>query len=76
MWFMVLTARYESNPKAIVWNSSEKLMSVKIHALKKASVAKLFKHIENKSESARSIFAALKNCIMLNVSLTKTEQNN
>ena len=42
MWFIVLTARYESNPKAIVWNSSEKLMSVKIHALKKASVAKLY----------------------------------
>ena len=54
----------------------KKFMSVKIHALKKASVAKLFKHIENKNESARSIFAALKNCIILNVSLTKTEQNN
>ena len=35
----------------------------------------LVKHIENKNQSARSNFAALKNCIMLNVSLIKTEQN-
>ena len=28
----------------------------------------LAKHIENKNQSARSNFAALKNCIMLNVS--------
>ena len=28
-----------------------------------------------KIQSARNSFAALKNCIMLNVSLTKTEQN-
>ena len=76
MWFMILTASYESNPKAIVWNGSEKFMSVKVHILKKTSVAKLFKHIENKNWSARSTFAALKNRTMLNVSLTETEQNN
>ena len=34
-----------------------------------------FKHIKNKNQSSRSSFVALKNCIMLNVSLTKTEQN-
>ena len=35
----------------------------------------LVRHIENKNQSVRSNFAALKNSIMLNVSLTKTEQN-
>ena len=35
----------------------------------------LVKHIENKNLSARINFAALKNCIVLNVSLTKSEQN-
>ena len=35
----------------------------------------LVKHIENKNQSARRNFAALKNCTMLNVSLTKTEKN-
>ena len=34
----------------------------------------LILHVENNSQSARSNFAALKN-YMLNVSLTKTEQN-
>ena len=48
MSFMILTNRYESNPKAIVWNGSEKFMPVKIHILK-MSVAKLFKPIENKN---------------------------
>ena len=38
---MILTARYESNSKATVWNGSEKFMSVKTHVLKKASAAKL-----------------------------------
>ena len=46
--FMILTARYESNPKAIVWNGSEKFMSVKIHGFEKKSVAKIFWHVENK----------------------------
>ena len=32
----------------------------------------LVKHIENKNQSARRNFAALKNCTMLNVFLTKT----
>ena len=32
----------------------------------------LVKHIQNKNQLARSNFAALKNCIMLNFSLTKT----
>ena len=36
----------------------------------------LLKHIENKDQSARSKFAALKNCIILTFSLTKAEQNN
>ena len=49
LWFMILTTRYESNPEAIVWNGSEKFMSVKIHVLEKTSVAKLFKHIDNKN---------------------------
>ena len=35
----------------------------------------LVKHIKNKNQSVRSNFATLKNCIMLNVSLTKTKQN-
>ena len=39
---MILTTRYESNPKAIVWNGSEISMSVKIHVPKKASVVKLY----------------------------------
>ena len=34
--------RDKSNPKASVWNSSEKFMSVKIHVFKVASVAKLY----------------------------------
>ena len=46
---MILTTRYESNPKANDWNGSETFMPVKIHVLKKTSVAKLFKHIENKN---------------------------
>ena len=51
-------------------------MFVKIHVLKKTSVTKIFKDTENKKSSARSVIEALKNVIMLNVSLTKTEQNN
>ena len=35
----------------------------------------LIKHIETENQSARSNFAALKNGIMSNVSLTKTEQD-
>ena len=35
----------------------------------------LVKHIKNKNQSPRSSFATLKNYNMLNVSLTKTEQN-
>ena len=66
---MILATRYENNPKAIVGNGSEKVMSVKINALKKTSVSKLFKQQE-------VFFAVLKNCIMINVSLTKTEQSN
>ena len=39
---MILTTRYESSPKAAIRNISEKLMPVKIHVLKKASVVKPF----------------------------------
>ena len=46
---MILITRYESKPKAIVWNGSEKFMSMKITFVKKTSVTKLFKHIENKN---------------------------
>ena len=46
---MILTTRYERNPKTVFWENSEKFMSVKVHVLKKASVAKLFKYIENKN---------------------------
>ena len=35
----------------------------------------LVKYIENKNQSARGNFVALKSCVMLIVSLTKTEQN-
>ena len=35
----------------------------------------LVKHIENKTQSAKFNFAALGTCIMLNVPLTKTQQN-
>ena len=35
----------------------------------------LVKHIKNKNQSPGSSFATLKNYNMLNVSLTKTEQN-
>ena len=35
----------------------------------------LAKHIKNENQSARSNFVALKNRVMLNGSLTKTEQN-
>ena len=38
---MILTSRPESNPKTGTRKGSEKLMSVKIHVLKKASVNKL-----------------------------------
>ena len=33
----------------------------------------LVKHIENKNQSVKSNFAALKNCILFNVSMTKTK---
>ena len=36
----------------------------------------MIKHVESKNKSAESNFGILKNCIMLNVSLTKTERNN
>ena len=36
---------------------------------------KKVKHIENNIQSTRSNFVALKNCVMLGVSLTKTEQD-
>ena len=36
---------------------------------------RLNKHIENNNKTARINFAALKDCIMLDVSLPKTEQN-
>ena len=49
MWFMILTTWHESNLKAIVWDGSGEFMSVKISVLKKTSVAKLFKHTENKN---------------------------
>ena len=39
---MILTTRPKSNPKTGTRNGSEKLMSIKIHVLKKASVAKLY----------------------------------
>ena len=45
MWFMIFTARYERKPKVTVWNCSEKIMSVKINVLKKASFAKLYNGI-------------------------------
>ena len=41
MWFMILTTRYESNTKPIVWSGSEKLMSVKIHVLKKNACSQI-----------------------------------
>ena len=37
MWFLILTAIYESNPKATIWNRSEKFMS-----LKKASASETY----------------------------------
>ena len=40
MWFMIFATRYESYPKATVWNGFGKIMSVKIHVLKKAFVSK------------------------------------
>ena len=42
MWFMILNTRNESNPEKTAWNGSEKFMSVKIHVLTKASIAKLY----------------------------------
>ena len=42
MWFTIVTTRNESNPKAAVWNGSEKIVSLKIDVLKKASVPKLY----------------------------------
>ena len=42
---MILTTRYESNPKATFWNGSEKFMPVKIHFLKNISVAKIYSDI-------------------------------
>ena len=42
---------------------------------KSARFSPSLKHIENKNLSKRSNFATLKKCIILNVSLTKTEQN-
>ena len=45
MWFLILTARNESNPKATAWDGSEKFISVKFHVLKKAYVAKLYNGI-------------------------------
>ena len=47
LWFWLPDMK--SNSEAIFWNGSEKFMSVKTHVHKKTSVAKLFKHIENKN---------------------------
>ena len=43
--------------------------------LSKTFLRGLVKNIENKNQSAESNFAALKNCIIPNASLTKTKQN-
>ena len=42
---MILTTKYESNPKATVLNGSEKSMSVNIHVFKKTSSVKLYSDI-------------------------------
>ena len=39
MWFMILSTRYENNPKATVWNGSEKFMSLWKHLLQSFTVA-------------------------------------
>ena len=39
---MILTTTYESNPKAIVWNGSKKLMSVKTRTIKEVSVVQFY----------------------------------
>ena len=43
--------------------------------LSKTFLRGLVKNIENKNQSAESNFAVVKNCIIPNVSLTKTKQN-
>ena len=42
---MIYITRYESKRKSTVWNGFKKLISLKIHVLKKASVAKLYNGI-------------------------------
>ena len=39
---MILTTTCESNPKAIVWNGSKKLMSVKTRTIKEVSVVQFY----------------------------------
>ena len=45
------------------------------HILYDLIIRRLAKHIQNNSQSVRINFTALKNYIMLNVSLTKIEKN-
>ena len=42
MWFMILAARYEINPKATVWNGSEK--SVLLAAVLIINACVLYSH--------------------------------
>lgn len=55
LWFVILTTRYKSNPKSTVWSGSEKLMSVKIHAHKKVSIAKIYSGIRKYFVKQREI---------------------
>ena len=43
---MILTTRYESNPKATARKGSEKIISLKIYVLKEATVDAMKKHLK------------------------------
>ena len=43
---MILTTRYESNPKATAWNGTEKSMSLKKHLNSTVSFVDIFQNID------------------------------
>ena len=72
MWFIILTTRYESNPRAIAWSGSEKFMTVKINVLLLPNSLNTLEVKINQQEVNLQYWKT----VMPIVSLTKTEQNN
>ena len=72
MWFIILSTRYESNPRAIAWSGSEKFMTVKINVLLLPNSLNTLEVKINQKEVNLRYWKS----VMRIISLTKTEQNN